>query len=165
MLHRDTIDPFFADGITGAQRHGPHISSLVARKPAIEWAGQSAPAPRTFDELRQLATPSQVIFPNTITIFHPDHLSLITTYPVAPGRFRWTHRMLVPADKCTPDWAPHWEKTFGLIEKGVFQDEDIRCAVQIQRGLASGANRVLTAGRVEQALGWFHETVLETIGV
>ena len=66
--------------------------------------------------------------------------------------------MLIPADRATPDWTPHWEKTFRLIEQGVFQKEDIACAVGIQSGLKSGANRHLTAGRAEQGVGWFTPT-------
>jgi hypothetical protein len=41
----------------------------------------------------------------------------------------------------------------------VFEKEDIACAVAIQRGLKSGANRHLTAGRAEQGVGWFHAEV------
>ena len=113
--------------------------------------------------MRTLATPSQVIFPNTVTIFHPDYLSLITLYPVGPERLRWTHRMLIPKDRATPDWAPHWEKTFQLIEQGVFQKEDIHCAVNIQKGLKTGANDYLTVGRVEQAVAWYHGSVMSTL--
>ena len=165
VLHKDTIYPFFTDGITAGERFGPHISSLVARRAALDWVAQGSRVPANQDELRMLATPSQVIFPNTITIFHPDYLSLITLYPSGPETLRWTHRMLIPADKATPDWAPHWEKTFRLIEQGVFQKEDIHCAVAIQQGLKTGANRYLTAGRVEQALSWFHDSVREHAGM
>ena len=162
----DTIWPYFADGITAAERYGPHISSLVARREAQDWAAAPAAAvPEGQVGVRELATPSQVIFPNTITIFHPDYLSLITLYPTGPETLRWTHRMLVPREKNTPDWAPHWEKTFRLIEQGVFQKEDIHCAVGIQQGLKSGANRELTLGRIEQALAWYHRSVAEAIGI
>jgi len=169
VLHKDTIYPFFADGITAGDRFGPHIQSLVARRAAETWAkapaGDAAAAlPDDMAGLCTLVTPSQVIFPNTITIFHPDYLSLVTLYPVAAGTLRWTHRMLIPADRATPDWAPHWEKTFRLIEEGVFQKEDIACAIGIQRGLASGANTHLTAGRAEAALGWFHADVALRLG-
>jgi phenylpropionate dioxygenase-like ring-hydroxylating dioxygenase large terminal subunit len=166
VLHKDTIYPFFSDAITSAERFGPHISSLVARRAAQEWAQQSpCVPPKSFDELRSLATPSQLIFPNTITIFHPDYLSLISLYPVGPEILRWTHRMLIPRAKSTPDWTPHWEKTFRLIEQGVFQKEDIHCAVNIQKGLKTSANDFVTAGRVEQALGWFHDSVKQHIGI
>jgi phenylpropionate dioxygenase-like ring-hydroxylating dioxygenase large terminal subunit len=168
VLHRDTIDPFFADGVTTAERFGPHIQSLVARRAGEAWASEHAAPdsalPEGMAELCELATPTQVIFPNTITIFHPDYLSLITLYPVAAGTLRWMHRMLIPAERATPDWVPHWEKTFELIQRGVFEKEDIGCAIAIQRGFASGANRFLTAGRAEQALGWFHADVAARLG-
>ncbi|HUR90706.1 MAG TPA: SRPBCC family protein [Ramlibacter sp.] len=166
VLHKDTIYPFFTDGITAAQRFGPHISSLVARRESQAWVERGAsPVPQSQWELRELATPSQVIFPNTVTIFHPDYLSLITLYAVGPETLRWTHRMLIPKSKATPDWAPHWEKTFRLIEQGVFQKEDIHCAVEIQKGLKTGANTYLTAGRVEQALSWYHDSVMQHLSL
>ena len=37
------------------------------------------------------------------------------------------------------------------IEQGVFQKEDIHCAIGIQQGLKTGANTHLTVGRMEQA--------------
>ncbi len=160
VLHKDTIHPFFADGISAAQPLGPHISSLVARRESETWAaGTPCEPPAGLAELRRLATPTHIIFPNTVMIFHPDYLSLITLYATGPETLRWTHRMLIPKDRTTPDWTPHWEKTFRLIEQGVFQKEDIHCAVGIQKGLKTGANAYLTAGRVEQPLGWFHDSV------
>jgi phenylpropionate dioxygenase-like ring-hydroxylating dioxygenase large terminal subunit len=160
VLHKDTIYPFFADGLTATARFGPHIQSLVARRAAEAWAkAPDAGMPGDMASLCELVTPSQVVFPNTITIFHPDYLSLVTLYPVGPERLSWTHRMLIPADRATPDWAPHWDKTFRLIEQAVFQKEDIACAVGIQRGMKSGANRFVTAGRAEQGIGWFHADV------
>jgi phenylpropionate dioxygenase-like ring-hydroxylating dioxygenase large terminal subunit len=164
VLHKDTIYPFFADGLTAAERFGPHIQSLVARREAETWANEGAVPPTDMAALCELVTPSHVVFPNTITIFHPDYLSLVTLYPAGPETLSWTHRMLIPQDRATPDWAPHWEKTFRLIEEGVFQKEDIACAIGIQQGLRSGANRHLTAGRAEQAIGWFHADVARALG-
>jgi phenylpropionate dioxygenase-like ring-hydroxylating dioxygenase large terminal subunit len=163
VLHKDTIYPFFADGLTAAARFGPHNQSLVARRAGETWARSDASAPDDMPGLCELATPSHVVFPNTITIFHPDYLSLVTLYPVEAGLLRWTHRMLIPADRATPDWTPHWEKTFRLIEEGVFQKEDIACAVGIQKGFASGANRWLTAGRAEQGIGCFHADIARAL--
>lgn len=166
VLHQETIWPFFSDGVTATERVGPHIQSLVARRAAADWAatGGRIEDVRDMAALCKLATPTNVIFPNAIHIFHPDYLSVITLHPVAAGRLRWIHRMLVPKAKTTPDWMPHWERTFRLIEQGVFQKEDIACAVGIQRGFASGANTHLVAGRAEQGVGWFHQAVAERLG-
>ncbi len=166
VLHKNTIAPFFTDGITaggtfGSEQDGkPHIHSLVARRAAQAWSERpDSPLPTNIRELSELVTPSQVIFPNTITIFHPDYLSLITLYPTSAGTFRWTHKMLIPKAQSGSDWAPHWEKTFNLIEKGVFQKEDIHTTINIQKGFASGANTSLRLGRIEQAVAWFHASV------
>ncbi|MEP6740015.1 MAG: aromatic ring-hydroxylating dioxygenase subunit alpha [Caldimonas sp.] len=160
VLHKETIYPFFADGMTAADRFGPHMQSLVARREAEAWAKEAgSETPGDMAELCKLVTPSQIVFPNTITIFHPDYLSLITLYPSGPQTHLWTHRMLIPADRATPEWAPHWEKTFRLIQQGVFEKEDIACAIGIQKGLTSGANRFVTAGRAEQGLAWFHADI------
>lgn len=165
VLHKDTIYPFFTDSIASAARLGPHIHSLVARREAQDWATQAPhQMPATPEALARLVTTSQVIFPNTVTIFHPDYLSLITLYPTGAETLRWTHRMLVPADKTTPDWTPHWEKTFRLIEQGVFQKEDIHCAVRIQQGLKTGANTHVTVGRAERSIAHFHAQVQQAIG-
>ncbi len=166
VLHKNTIAPFFTDGITagaqfGAVEHGkPHIHSLVARRAAQTWSEQpDSPIPKDIRELSELVTPSQVIFPNTITIFHPDYLSLITLYPTSSGTLRWTHKMLIPKNQSDESWTEHWEKTFNLIERGVFQKEDIHTAINIQKGFASGANTHLRLGRMEQAVSWFHTSV------
>jgi glycine betaine catabolism A len=170
VLHKNTIAPFFTDGITAGETFGseqdgkPHIHSLVARRTAQVWSEQDDAAiqksmPKNIRELSELVTPSQVIFPNTITIFHPDYLSLITLYPTSSGTLRWTHKMLIPKEQSGSDWTAHWEKTFNLIEKGVFQAEDIHTAVNIQKGFTSGANTHLRLGRIEQAVSWFHSSL------
>jgi glycine betaine catabolism A len=160
VLHKNTIYPFFTDGITASQSFGEHIHSLVARRSALDWAKQAGAAnPSNIYDLSQITTPSAVIFPNTVAIFHPDYLSLITLYPLAADQFRWTHRMLIPKNKAGADWAAHWEKTFHLIEQQVFQQEDIATAVAIQQGFASGANTHLRVGRIELGLATFHASV------
>lgn len=165
VLHKDSIAPFFTDNMAAAEFVGPHIHSLVARKAAETWAKDAnCEPPAKLAALGKLATVSQIIFPNTITIFHPDYLSLVTLYPTGPETMRWTHRMLIPPEKATPDWAPHWEKTFNLIERGVFQAEDIACAVGIQQGLKSGANTHSRVGRLEQSLVAFHGHVQAATG-
>ncbi|MEN9560320.1 MAG: hypothetical protein RLZZ502_1531 [Pseudomonadota bacterium] len=172
VLHQKSIYPFFMDGVVASERVGRHIHSLVARRECETWAKGSADIRDTdlqlpLTQLCQLSTPSHILFPNTIATFHPDYLSLISLFPVAAGKMRWQHRMLVPKHKISADWLPHWHKTHELIEKTVFQKEDIYCAVDMQKGFNSGANDYLTVGRMERGMQWFHEQVaaeLEGLG-
>ncbi|MEP6874858.1 MAG: aromatic ring-hydroxylating dioxygenase subunit alpha [Burkholderiales bacterium] len=152
VLHRDTIYPFFADAYTVNLHAGPHQDSLVARRTAFE----AFEPPHDRYALCKLVTPTQLVFPNTFLIWHPDHVSLIGMFSPAEDAVRWVHTMLIPPDRAGDDWNAHWEKTFRLIEQTVFQQEDIATAVAIQRGLASGANVGLHAGRLEHEVLRFH---------
>ena len=103
------------------------------------------------------------MFPNLVVITHPDYLSAVSLWPMAPDRTRWSHALLVPRDKHDAHWAPHWEKSLRLMDERVFQAEDLRAAEGIQAGIASGANRHLTFGRLEPLLGAFHEHVRASV--
>jgi Rieske 2Fe-2S family protein len=155
VLHRNTIYPFFVDACAVSEQIGAHLRSVAARR-RIEEA--RALPPERWD-LRELCTFTHFVFPNTVLIFHPDYASLITLYPLAPDRTRWVHSMLVPRARNTPDDSAHWDKTFDLIERGVFQSEDLFAAEGIQAGLASGANRELHFGRLEFLLDRFHRQI------
>ena len=155
VLHRDTLAPFFADAYTVNLHAGPHQNSLVARRSAFE----PFEPPRDAAALCKLCTPTQLIFPNTFLIWHPDYVSLIGMFSPSPDEVRWVHTMLIPEAKSGADWTPHWEKTFRLIEQTVFQREDIATAMAIQRGLRSGANAGLRTGRLEHEMLRFHRNI------
>ena len=160
VLHRDTIYPFFADAYTVNLQAGPHQDSLVARRAAFE----AFEPPEGREALCKLATPTQLVFPNTFLIWHPDYVSLIGMFSPAVDQVRWVHTMLIPPDRTGDDWTPHWEKTFQLIEQTVFQKEDIATAVAIQRGISSGANTHFHLGRLEHEVLRFHRNVDDALG-
>ena len=154
VLHRDTIYRFFLDSAAASDLVPPHVRSVAARRRITEAAG----APEHWD-LRELCTFTYFVFPNSVFIFHPDYSSLITLYPLAPNRTRWVHSMLVPAALNTEEHRPHWEKTYELIEQGVFQREDLFAAEGIQAGMDSGANDTLRFGQLEFLLTQFHRSI------
>jgi phenylpropionate dioxygenase-like ring-hydroxylating dioxygenase large terminal subunit len=160
VLHRDTIYPFFADAYTVNFHAGPHQDSMVARRTAFE----AFEPPQSREALCKLATPTQLVFPNTFLIWHPDYVSLIGMFSPAPDQVRWVHTMLIPPDRTGDDWIPHWEKTFQLIEQTVFQQEDIATAVAIQRGISSGANTHFHLGRLEHEVLRFHRNIDDALG-
>jgi phenylpropionate dioxygenase-like ring-hydroxylating dioxygenase large terminal subunit len=155
VLHRDTIYPFFADAYTVNQHAGPHQDSLVARRAAFE----SFTPPGDRSALCKLATPTQLLFPNTFLIWHPDYVSLVGMFSPSVGEVRWVHTMLIPPERSGEDWTPHWEKTFALIEQTVFQQEDVATAIAIQRGVSTGASAAFQLGRLEHEVLRFHRNV------
>ena len=155
-LHRDTIYPFFLDARAAAQPVGPHVRHASARRSATE--ASESPRP-----LRELATFAYVIFPCTILIAHPDWTSLVVVQPLGTDRFSWTHAQLASSLPATDDARAHFERSFRLIEENVFAREDLFAIAEMQAGLESGANEVLTFGRLETPALWFHASIARAL--
>ena len=152
-LHRNSIYRFFLDARAELEPAGPHVRSLVGRRALAEVAGQ----PVEVSRFRELASPSYVLFPNTVLVFHPDYLSVLVSTPLAEDRTRFVHIMLVPEP---PErHAEHWAKSFTLIDEGVFGAEDLMIVEEIQRGLAAGVDDTVLFGTLECAALGFHESV------
>lgn len=146
VLHRDSIYRFFLDALSIAEPVGPHVRGLTARR-ALRDAPPDA-------DVRLLASPSFVIFPSTVIVVHPDFVSVLTVYPLAPNRTDWDHMMFVPAARASED--DHWAKSWRLIEETVFQREDLWVCEQIQRTIDAGDTTELVFGALEEPIRWFH---------
>ena len=146
ILHRDSVYRFFLDAASVAERVGPHVRAITGRRTLHDGAG---------GDLRALATPSFLLFPATTVIVHPDFVSLITVYPLSPGETEYHHTMLVPVARAGE--RDHWDKSWALIEEGVFQREDLWVCEQVQRGLAELDE--LLFGSLEHAVAWFHAQI------
>jgi phenylpropionate dioxygenase-like ring-hydroxylating dioxygenase large terminal subunit len=153
ILHKTTVGPFFVDTAGIAERAGVHIRHATPRRAAVE-TNDPPSLP-----VRELATFGYSIFPCTVLIAHPDWISHVVVQPRGPNRFLWCHSQLVPNSPERPDAETHFRRSFDLIEGAVFQKEDLFVIGEIQAGLATGANRELTFGRLESAILWFHEAV------
>jgi phenylpropionate dioxygenase-like ring-hydroxylating dioxygenase large terminal subunit len=155
VLHRDSIYRFFLDACSVAEPVGPHIRASTGRR-ALQEAPTSL-ADMDGEALRLLATPSYLVFPSTIIIEHPDFVSVVTVLPLAPNVCDYQHLMLVPAARAGE--REHWDRSWTLIEEGVFQREDLWVAEQSQRGLASGAIDELLFGTLEHPVRDFHAAI------
>jgi len=153
-LHSQTIARFFTDGITVGDTIGVHQRSAVGRTDYLasvdhhDWAA-----------LRAVITFAYQLLPATIIIMSPDYVNLMVLMPQNEGRTLVEDFMLIPQAPSSPEEVGHWEKSWTLLDEGVFAGEDYRAAALGQNGLASGSIDVVTLGTLETGIRRFHDEV------
>lgn len=153
-LHAETIGPFFKDGVASADTIGPHQRSAVGRE-------VDADAVRAADwpTLRGAITYTYQMFPGAVLIVSPDYVNLMVLMPQAHDRVWVEDFMLIPEPPATDKALRHWEKSWNLLDGGVFAAEDFRAAALGQQGLSSGAVERITLGTLEGGIRQFHDQV------
>jgi nitrite reductase/ring-hydroxylating ferredoxin subunit len=158
-LHAPTIARFFADGVTAADTIGIHQRSAVGRTDHLaevnhhDWAA-----------LRRVITFAYQLFPATIMIMSPDYVNIMVLMPQAVDRTLVEDFMLIPMAVSSQEEEEHWDKSWKLLDEGVFGSEDYRAAALGQQGLASGALDHLTLGTLESGIRLFHDQVERALG-
>lgn len=158
-LHKDTVGDFFLDNQAATEPLGPHLRSAVAR---AEFKDKIADRPDTWNDRTDLSY-THFVFPNVITVYHPDYISVISLFPKSSRETDAVHTMLVPHEPRDEDERSHWNRSYDLIDKDVFRGEDFWVSEQAQQGLESGAIEQLTIGRFEYIISEFHDHLDEAI--
>ena len=153
-LHAATIGPFFKDGVSTGDKLGPHQRSAVGRE--IDAAAVRA---EDWPTLRRAITYTYQMFPGTVLIVSPDYVNLMVLMPQAHDRVLVEDVMLIPEPPATEKARAHWEKSWNLLDGGVFAAEDFRAAALGQQGLQSGAINRVTLGTLETGIRAFHDEV------
>ncbi|HEX8365919.1 MAG TPA: aromatic ring-hydroxylating dioxygenase subunit alpha [Allosphingosinicella sp.] len=153
-LHAATIARFFADGITAGDRIGIHQRSAVGRTDYLAGIDH-----HDWPALRAVITFAYQLFPATIMIMSPDYVNLMVLMPQTAGRTLVEDFMLIPEPPRTAEEEEHWEKSWRILDEGVFEAEDYRAASLQQNGLESGSLDELTIGTLETGIHIFHEQV------
>ena len=160
-LHRHSIAPFFKNSCSIAERVGNNIRAVVAR----EGFDAAAHLPPTEWNVREHTTYSHYVFPNTIFIMHPDYVSILTLFPQAPGETVYVHALLTPHAPKDDKERDHYERSFDLIESGVFQAEDLEVCERAQAAMEGGATWPMILGAYEGGIRMFHGIVDEALGL
>lgn len=157
-LHARTIGPFFKDGVTAGDMIGPHARAAVGR--AEEVAGVDL---TDMEAMRRVITFAYQLQTGAILIPSPDYFNLMVLMPQSHELTLVEDFMIIPEEPQTDKARDHWERSWTLLDEGVFASEDFRAAELGQQGLATGAIRELTLGALEGGIRRFHETVEEAL--
>jgi phenylpropionate dioxygenase-like ring-hydroxylating dioxygenase large terminal subunit len=158
-LHQRTIAPFFLDMKTAGEGVGRHTRILVGR----DKLPQARELPEDAWDVRRHATLTHAIFPNSLLIYHPDATSHMAMFPITPDEMLFVHTFFTPHEPRDEDEKEHWNRTFEMIDAGVFTAEDLFVSEQIQLGLKSGANQQFVFGRFEQHLRRYHDNLADML--
>ncbi len=147
--HADSIFPMFFDNVGLVDRIGPHLRNVFPKRTIRDLDERT----REQWSLRMHANVLYHLFPNTLVLVQPDHAAVLHLFPVRDGATVIESYTLVPEP---PDEkaARYWDANNAILYGAT--DEDFERGESIQRGLASGANDVLTFGAYEHALTHFH---------
>lgn len=157
-LHAATIAPFFADGVTVADRIGPHQRAAVGRADYLAKVDLD-----DWRQLRRAVTYTYHLFPNAVLVVSPDYVNLLICYPQAVGRTLVEDFMLIPEPPRTAEEEAHWVRSWALLDEGTFGGEDFRAAALCHQGLASGLIEEITLGTLESGVADFHALIAQAI--
>jgi Rieske 2Fe-2S family protein len=157
-LHAQTIAAFFTDGITVADTVGQHQRAVVGRETYLAEIDRD-----DWGQVRKALTYTYQLFPGSVIIVSPDYINVMVAMPQSVGRTLVEDFMLIPEAPTSNEAETHWQRSWDLLDGGVFASEDFHAAELCHRGLASGQVDEVILGKLEAGIADFHRKIEQAL--
>ncbi len=161
-LHRETVGPIFQPNVNTFDAFGRNGRLVIPRRSMMELKAE--PESR-WDFLKHSAI-VYTLFPNALLVWQGDHFETWRAFPVGGETAKCVTEaaLFTPAPAVTDKAKRHWDRNFDLLMRTV-DAEDFPVCLDIQRGFGAGAQAHITFGRNEPALGHYHRSLREALGL
>lgn len=157
VLHAANIGPHFEPNRILFDDYGQNRRRIDPRTSIRELADR----PRHTWRLRDDALITYFIFPNLQIFWTPDYFSWLSVWPLAVDRTRCTQLIAADWSADSERRQRHLETNLALFDRTLA--EDFEMSIQVQSGLASGANSELVFARHEHGAAAVHASIDQAI--
>lgn len=159
-LHRNSIAPLIESNVSTFDALGNNLRTIYVRKNY----GEMASLPEDRWSLIPYTTIVYVLFPNTVLVVQQEQVETWRIYPDEndPNLAKMHVSLYTPEPVLTERAERHWANNMNLLIRVVDQ-EDFPLGERMQVGFHSAAQRHITFGRNEPALGHFHRRLDEVV--
>jgi Rieske 2Fe-2S family protein len=157
-LHAQTIAAFFTDGITVADTIGRHQRAVVGRETYLAEINRD-----DWGQVRKALTYTYQLFPGSVIIVSPDYINVMVCMPQSVDRTLVEDFMVIPEAPTSNEAEAHWQRSWDLLDGGVFASEDFHAAELCHKGLASGQVDEIILGKLEAGIADFHRKIEDAL--
>lgn len=153
IAHAKTIGPYFLDNMTINTDNKLH-SSVIFPKRAMK---KLQDIPQSDWNFRKSANILIHLFPNTIILIEPDHMMVVSNFPLDEKTTRSRSFMLLPTEPKTQKEKDYWDLNAKIFWTAINEDNEM--AVLQQKSFNRFSDSPMTVGSYEKLLLQFEELV------
>ena len=153
IAHAKTIGPYFLDNMSLVMENKLH-SSIIFPKKAMKKLKEIPPSEWKF---RKAANILIHIFPNTVILIEPDHLMVVTFFPIDEKTTQFKSFMLLPSEPTTQKEKEYWDLNANIFWNAINEDNEM--AILQQQSFNGYSDTTMTVGSYEKLLVQFENLV------